>query len=107
MVLFHPVNAIVNLPQPTQFGYGRPDIVPQRTRLIPSTFGEDGDPLDVLVLMDEPAHVGCLLDVRMVGVIQADQTQQDGKAEINSRLLAVAIHSRSHENNTSFDRKNA
>ncbi len=35
---------------------------------IPSTLGEDGDPVDVLVLMDEPAHVGCLLDVRIIGV---------------------------------------
>jgi inorganic pyrophosphatase len=67
---------------------------------IPSTLGEDGDPLDVMVLMDEPAHVGCLLDVRIIGVIEAEQTQ-DGKTETNSRVLAVAIHSYSHENVTS------
>jgi inorganic pyrophosphatase len=28
---------------------------------IPSTLAEDGDPTDVLVLMDEPAFAGCLL----------------------------------------------
>jgi inorganic pyrophosphatase len=64
---------------------------------IPSTLGEDGDPLDVLVLMEEPAHVGCLLHVRFIGVIEAEQTE-DGKTEINNRLLAVSIHSYSHEN---------
>src|ERR1051326_6594542 len=32
---------------------------------IPSTRGEDGDPLDILVLMDAPAHVGCLIEVRI------------------------------------------
>lgn len=68
---------------------------------IPSTLGDDGDPLDVLVLMDEPAHVGCLLRLRMIGVIEAEQTQ-DGKTEINNRLLAVSVHSWSHENITSL-----
>src|SRR5579864_8760420 len=42
---------------------------------LPSTLGDDGDSLDVMVLMDEPAHVGCLLDVRIIGVLEADQTQ--------------------------------
>src|ERR1700685_2197423 len=41
---------------------------------IPSTLGEDGDPLDVLVLMDAPAHVGCLIDVRIIGFIKAEQS---------------------------------
>jgi inorganic pyrophosphatase len=63
---------------------------------IPSTQGQDGDPLDVLVLMDEPAHVGCLMDVRLVGVFEAGQTEA-GKTERNDRLLAVAVHSYSHE----------
>jgi inorganic pyrophosphatase len=63
---------------------------------IPSTLGEDGDPLDILVLMDAPAHVGCLIDVRIIGIIEAAQTQ-DGKTETNDRLLGVAIHSYDHE----------
>jgi len=63
---------------------------------IPSTLGEDGDPLDILVLMDAPAHVGCLIDVRIIGVIKAEQTE-DGKAESNDRLLGVAVHSYDHE----------
>src|SRR5260370_28060519 len=32
---------------------------------IPSTLGGDGDPLHIMVLMDAPAHVGCLIDVRI------------------------------------------
>ena len=63
---------------------------------IPSTLGEDGDPLDILVLMDAPAHVGCLIDVRIIGIIEAEQTQH-GKTESNDRLLGVAIHSYDHE----------
>src|SRR5437763_9818643 len=53
---------------------------------IPSTLGEDGDPLDIMVLMDAPAHVGCLIDVRIIGVIAAQQTAK-GKSETNDRLL--------------------
>src|ERR1700739_990480 len=53
---------------------------------IPSTRGEDGDPLDILVLMDAPAHVGCLIDVHIIGIIEAAQTKK-GKTERNDRLL--------------------
>ena len=64
---------------------------------VPSTLAEDGDPLDVLILMDEPAHVGCVLSVRLIGVIEAEQSE-DGKTTKNDRLVAVAVHSYSHEN---------
>ncbi len=64
---------------------------------IPSTLGEDGDPLDVMILMDEPAHVGCVLDVRLIGVIEAEQVE-DGKKTTNNRLIGVAVHSYNHEN---------
>jgi len=63
---------------------------------IPSTLGEDGDPLDILVLMDAPTHVGCLIDVRLIGVISAEQTE-DGNKQKNDRLLGVAVHSYDHE----------
>jgi inorganic pyrophosphatase len=63
---------------------------------VPSTLGEDGDPVDILVLMDAPAHVGCLMEVRIIGIIKAEQTQ-GGKTESNDRLLGVAIHSYDHE----------
>lgn len=64
---------------------------------VPSTIAEDGDPLDVMILMDEPAHVGCVLRVRLIGVIEAEQTE-NGKTTENDRLVAVAVHSYSHEN---------
>jgi inorganic pyrophosphatase len=69
---------------------------------IPSTLGEDGDPVDILVLMDAPAHVGCLIDVRIVGIIEAQQTG-DGEKETNDRLLGVAVHSYNHEHVKSIE----
>jgi inorganic pyrophosphatase len=61
---------------------------------VPSTLGGDGDPLDVLVLMDEPAFTGCLVHVRLVGVVEAEQTERGGETERNDRLIGVAAESR-------------
>jgi inorganic pyrophosphatase len=69
---------------------------------IPSTLGDDGDPLDVMVLMDAPAVAGCLIEVRIIGMIEAEQTQ-DGKTERNNRLLGVAVHSYEHEHIENID----
>lgn len=69
---------------------------------IPSTLGDDGDPVDILVLMDAPAHVGCLIEVRLVGIISAEQSA-DGEKERNDRLLGVAIHSYDHEDIKTID----
>lgn len=63
---------------------------------VPSTLAEDGDPVDVMILMDEPAHVGCILDVRVIGVIEAEQTE-GAKTVPNHRLVAVAVHSYNHQ----------
>jgi inorganic pyrophosphatase len=68
---------------------------------IPSTIAEDGDPLDVIVLMDEPAHVGCLLTVRLIGVVEVVQTE-DGKETKNDRLIAVSKRSYEYEGITSI-----
>ncbi len=57
---------------------------------VPSTLGGDGDPLDVLVLMDEPAFTGCLVATRLIGVIEALQTERDGETTRNDRLIGVA-----------------
>jgi inorganic pyrophosphatase len=69
---------------------------------IPSTLAADGDPLDIMVLMDAPAHVGCLMHVRLIGIINAEQTE-DGKTKKNDRLLGVAVHSYAHEDVNSID----
>lgn len=56
---------------------------------VPDTRAEDGDPIDVLLLMDEPAFPGCVVECRLVGVIEGEQTE-DGGTHRNDRLLAVA-----------------
>jgi inorganic pyrophosphatase len=54
---------------------------------IPSTLSEDGDPLDVLVLVDAPSFTGCLIEVRPIGLLEMlDQGSRDEK------VLAVGIN---------------
>src|SRR5580698_7568471 len=62
---------------------------------IPSTIAEDGDPVDVLVLMDEPAFPGCLLKCRVVGVIEGAQGKKKHK-ERNDRIVAVEQENHSY-----------
>jgi inorganic pyrophosphatase len=62
---------------------------------IPSTAGEDGDPLDVLILLDEPTFPGCVVEVRLIGVLEGEKSV-DGKTIRDHRFIAVANESRTH-----------
>lgn len=64
-------------------------VFPYDFGFIPQTIGGDGDPLDVLVLMDEPCFPGCALLVRLIGVMESEQIEK-GKTNRNDRLIAVA-----------------
>jgi inorganic pyrophosphatase len=62
---------------------------------VPSTQGGDGDPLDVLVLMDEPAFAGCKLTCRLVGIIEGEQRDKKTR-ERNDRVVAVENQNHSY-----------
>lgn len=55
---------------------------------VPSTKADDGDPVDVLVLMDEPAFTGCVIRCRIIGVIEGEQGDKKDKVR-NDRVVAV------------------
>jgi len=61
---------------------------------LPSTTGGDGDPLDVLVVTDQPLFPGCLVHGKLLGVIEAEQSE-GGKKERNDRLVAVPLQVKS------------
>jgi len=64
-----------------------PTYYPGDYGFIPSTISEDGDPLDALVLVDEPSFTGCLIHVRPVGILEMiDQGLKDEK------VLAVPVY---------------
>jgi inorganic pyrophosphatase len=56
---------------------------------IPGTLGEDGDPLDALVLHDAACPVGCLMECRPVAVLQVEQREKGKKPLRNDRFLLI------------------
>jgi inorganic pyrophosphatase len=64
-------------------------VFPYDFGFLPKTIAPDGDPIDVLLLMDEPAFPGIAVRARLIGIIEGEQ--MDGKKRIrNDRLVAVA-----------------
>src|ERR1700712_1822037 len=57
--------------------------------MIPGTKGEDGDPLDMVVISESATFPGCLIDCRIIGALQAEQTERDGKTMRNDRFIGI------------------
>lgn len=55
---------------------------------VPSTAAADGDALDVCVITEHASFTGCLLTVRLIGLLEAEQTEK-GRTIRNDRLVAV------------------
>lgn len=55
---------------------------------VPGTMAQDGDALDVLVLQPAPSFPGCLVTVKLIGVLHAEQ-REGGKLIRNDRLIGV------------------
>jgi inorganic pyrophosphatase len=70
---------------------------------VPSTEADDGDPVDVLVLMDEPAFPGCVLSCRPIGVIEGEQGDKKNAKERNDRIIAIEQDAHSWEDIKTVD----
>jgi inorganic pyrophosphatase len=62
----------------------------------PGTLAEDGDPLDVLILLDAPAYPGTIAEVRLLGALEAEQREPHRSTFRNDRLIAVSVASKRH-----------
>lgn len=96
------VNAVIEIPrgQTNKYEYDKqlhvfrldrnlysPVHYPGDYGFIPSTLSDDGDPLDVLVLVDAPSFTGCVMTIRPIGFLEmVDQGQGDEK------ILAVGTN---------------
>jgi inorganic pyrophosphatase len=54
----------------------------------PSTLGDDGDPLDALVLSDRGLETGVVVKARVIGVIEFEDVK-NGKTTRNDRLVVI------------------
>jgi len=96
------VNAVIEIPrgQTNKYEYDKtlhvfrldrnlysPVHYPGDYGFIPSTLSDDGDPLDVLVMVDAPSFTGCVMTVRPIGMLEmVDQKKRDEK------ILAVGTN---------------
>src|SRR5689334_21167401 len=72
---------------------------------IPGTKGEDGDPLDILVVSDMASFPGCMIECRLIGAIIANQSgKKVAKAEVrNDRYIGIPVESSLFEKIKSID----
>src|SRR6476469_9273823 len=63
---------------------------------IPQTYGDDKDPLDILVITSVPVQALCLIEAKVVGVMQMVDS-----GDADDKIIAVAAHDPSvnHYNN--------
>jgi inorganic pyrophosphatase len=66
-------------------------VFPYDFGFIPDTKGEDGDPLDVIVISEFCSFPGIMIKCRIIGGIKAEQTEEAGKKKKirNDRFLAI------------------
>jgi inorganic pyrophosphatase len=69
---------------------------------IPGTKGEDGDPIDALVISEFQGFPGCLMDCRIIGCIQIEQLSK-ARMVRNDRYLAIPEQSVVFENAISIE----
>lgn len=78
-------------------------VFPYDFGFVPDTKGEDGDPLDVLILSEFKTFPGCMIDCRMIGAIAANQTEKDGSTMRNDRFIVVPSVSHEYEGVNSIE----
>jgi inorganic pyrophosphatase len=66
-------------------------VFPYDFGFVPDTKGQDGDPLDVIVISEFHSFPGCMIKCRIIGGIKAEQTEEKGKKNMirNDRFLAI------------------
>src|SRR4051794_25027276 len=104
LIIMKPITAIIETPKGSAYKYDYDKklsaiklkkvlpaglVFPYDFGFITGTKGEDGDPLDIMVVSEIPTFPGCAMKCRIIGAIKAKQTERDGETVRNDRFLAV------------------
>lgn len=69
-------------------------VFPLDFAFIPSTLAGDGDPFDLLILPEASLPVGSIVEVRILGILEAEQYKGNKKPRRNDRVIASLVESR-------------
>src|SRR3982750_3368793 len=69
-------------------------VFPLDFAFIPSTLAGDGDPFDLLTLPEASLPVGSIVNVRILGILEAEQFKPNKKPRRNDRVIASLVESR-------------
>ena len=67
-------------------------VFPVEYGFVPQTWGEDQDPLDIMVISYEPLEVGCIVKVRTIGALVIED--EEGS---DTKILSVLVNDRRFE----------
>lgn len=95
------INAVIEIPRGSRNKYeydadynvfrldrvlASPMHYPTAYGFVPSTLFTDGDPVDIMVLIDETTFVGCLIEVRPLGVMRMIDA-----GKVDDKIIAVPV----------------
>lgn len=95
---YHPESGLFELARVLPAGMAFPLAV----GFIPGTLAEDGDPVDILVLADEDLPVGALVKVRLLNVIEAEQTEEGQTCRNDEDEASASLEDRVARARTAF-----
>jgi inorganic pyrophosphatase len=82
-------------------------VYPYDWGFLPSTLGDDGDPLDALIIHDAPTIPGVVICCSIVGALTVKE-QKDGTVQRNDRFMAVPagdVHAETYGDTKTFPQK--
>src|SRR5512135_2313877 len=64
-------------------------VFPVEYGFVPQTWGDDNDPLDIMVMSYEPLEVGCIVKVRVIGALVIEEEEGD-----DTKIISVLVSDR-------------